>query len=188
MYKLFNRNTVKVSYSCMKNIKSIINIHNKKILNETQKKKEKTCNCRNGTSCPLNGDCLENNIVYEGTINCNKPNYKEKIYFGIAETSFKQRFSNHLKSFNIKKYRKETELSKEFWNIKESGFVPQIKWRIRRNVCAYNLENKQCQLCLNEKLEIALYEGDNLLNKKSELISKCRHLNKFTLQHHDTKD
>ena len=31
-HKLFNRNTVKISYSCMRNIKSIINSHNTKIL------------------------------------------------------------------------------------------------------------------------------------------------------------
>ena len=36
MYKLFNRNTVKVSYSCMNNISSILSTHNKNILNPKQ--------------------------------------------------------------------------------------------------------------------------------------------------------
>ena len=31
-HKLFNKNTVKISYSCTRNIKSIINSHNAKIL------------------------------------------------------------------------------------------------------------------------------------------------------------
>ena len=34
----------------------------------------------------------------------------------------------------------------------------------------------------------ALYEGDNLLNKKTELISKFRHQHKFMLLRHDSKD
>ena len=33
LYKLFNKNNVKVNYSCMPNIKNIINTHNKKIIN-----------------------------------------------------------------------------------------------------------------------------------------------------------
>ena len=32
--KIFNRNTVKLSYSCLPNIKNIINSHNRKILKE----------------------------------------------------------------------------------------------------------------------------------------------------------
>ena len=50
----------------------------------------------------------------------------------------------------------------------------------------YN-NNKKCYLCLNEKLEIASYKGDNLLNRRSELIGKCRHQNKFTLLRHDNR-
>ena len=29
---IFNKNNVKVSYSCMPNIKSVINVHNKRVL------------------------------------------------------------------------------------------------------------------------------------------------------------
>ena len=36
LHKIFNRNTVKVSYSCTKNIKSIINCHNKKVLHQSR--------------------------------------------------------------------------------------------------------------------------------------------------------
>ena len=39
-----------------------------------------------------------------------------------------------------------------------------------------------CQLCLTEKLWIIKFlNNKDLLNKKSELIIKCRHLNKFLL-------
>ena len=50
-HKIFNKNTIKISYSCMRNISSIIASHNKSIL--CPKAKEYGCNCRNKESCPL---------------------------------------------------------------------------------------------------------------------------------------
>ena len=52
----------------------------------------------------------------------------------------------------------------------------------------HNYNSRKSYLCPNEKLEIALHEEENLLNKKTELISKCRHQNKFMLLRHDSKD
>ena len=51
----------------------------------------------------------------------------------------------------------------------------------------FQYNQKKYYLCLNEKLEIASYKGDNLLSKMSELINNCRHQNKFTLLRHDNK-
>ena len=42
--------------------------------------------------------------------------------------------------------------------------------------------------CLNEKLAIALHKDDNILNKRSEIISKCRYRNKYMLASYDSKD
>ena len=169
-------------------MKSIISSHNLKVLKEDSKNTNSKCNCINKVQCPLNGNCLAENIIYEAKITSDQRNYKESVYFGLSETTFKKRYANHLKSFNVKNYQKNTELSKEFWRIKEMKYTPKITWRIVRRCSPYNLNTKQCQLCLSEKLEIALYKGDNLLNKKTELISKCRHQNKYTLLRHDTKD
>ena len=96
---IFNKNKIKVSYSCIQNIKSVKNNHSMKVLNNTAETEE-SCNCRNKNNCTT---------------------------------------------------------------------------------------KRKCYLCLNEKLEIASYKGDSLLNKRSELISKCRHQNKFTLLRHDSK-
>ena len=119
---------------------------------------------------------------------CNQPTYKEKKYFGIAEESFKGRLYNHNLSFRNDLYKNDTELSKELWQIKMKNYTPEITWRIIRKCLPYNYNSRKCDLCLNEKLEIALYKGQNLLNKKTELISKCRHQNKFMLLRHDSKD
>ena len=187
-HKIFNRNNVKVSYSCTKSMKTIITNHNKNILGKKPSINKSHCNCRNKEAYPLNGQRQIGEVVYESTLSSNQPNYKEKKYFGIAEESFKGRLYNHSLSFRNDLYKNDTELSKELWKIKMKNYIPEITWRIIRKCLPYNYNSRKCDLCLNEKLEIALYKGENLLNKKTELISKCRHQNKFMLLRHDSKD
>jgi hypothetical protein len=50
--KLFNKNTVKVSYSCTENIDAIIKSHNAKIATPP-KPETAICNCRKKPECPL---------------------------------------------------------------------------------------------------------------------------------------
>ena len=145
-----------------------------KVLNNTTETEE-SCKCRNKNNCPLDGKCLTPNIIYEAQITSNQLNYKQKVYIGTTETDFKHRFNNHTKSLNLENYENDTELSKEYWTIKRKHFTPKVTLRIIRRCTAFNTTKRKCYLCLNEKLEIASYKGDNLMNKKSELISKCRH-------------
>ena len=63
-YKLFNKNNVKVSYSCMPNMKNIINMHNKKIINPLKDNIARTCNCLRKHQCPLNQKRLTSNVLY----------------------------------------------------------------------------------------------------------------------------
>ena len=85
-------------------------------------------------------------------------------------------------------YKNDTELSKEFWKIKRRNFVSKIKWRILRKCLRFNRLPLRCNPCLDEKLEIALFKGNNILNRRTELNLKWRHVNKHTLLRHDTKD
>ena len=55
-----------------------------------------------------------------------------------------------------------------------------------QEISPYQLNKRRCALCLNEKTEIATYRGTNLLNKKQELVSKCRYMNKYMLTFFDT--
>ena len=130
LHKIFNRNSIKVSYSCMRNVKSIISSHNHKILQSKRSISTKTCNYITKTSCPLNNQCLLRNIVYKAIVSSENPELKKKVYFGISETPFKLRYANHLKSSKIIRYKNDTELSKEIWNFKEKGIAPIVKWRI----------------------------------------------------------
>ena len=179
--RIFNKNNVKVSYSCMPNIKSVINVHNKRVLSSTHVEDERACNCKKNTNCPLNKNCLTKSMVYEATISSNIPNYQPKKYIGLCEGTFKKRFSSHKSSFNLERYKNSTALSTEVWRIKQMDGEPEIKWRVVRKAKAYTPESKKCLLCLAEKFEIANYPGDNLLNKRSEIVAKCRHRRKHLI-------
>ena len=70
VHKIFNKNTLKISYSCMRNIGSMISSHNKNILHPKQT--SFGCNCRDKENCPLNGECLTPNIIYCADITTNE--------------------------------------------------------------------------------------------------------------------
>ena len=115
--------------------------------------------------------------------------YGGNIYIGIrAETIFKKRYSNHKRSFNLAACKNDTEFSTKFWKIKLKNYVPQIKWRILRKCSRFKRASLGCSLYLNKKLEIALSKENNLLNKRTELISKCRRVNKHAPLRKNTKD
>ena len=128
-----------------------------------------------------------NALIYEATINSNLQNYKEKYYIGLCETSFKLRYANHKKSFIHEKYKENTELSKEFWSIKQQLGTPALTWKILKNVHKTNNNATRCTLCLQEKT-IILYNQQNILNKRNEIISTCRHRNKYKLSHFNSND
>ena len=185
--KIFNKNNVKVSYSCTENVKSIINTHNRK-LTSLKPKETPPCNCRKKSNCPLPGKCREKSIVYKCEVSC--PNLPTKVYIGLTEKELKERISGHKSSFNDRKYKNSTTLSKYIWDLKDQNLAPSsMKWSIIKRVSAYTNKSKSCPLCLQEKLEILRYENKKeLLNKRSEIVSKCRHENKFMLANYKSKD
>ena len=177
LHKVFNRITIKVSYSCMGNMKSLINRHNAKILQAEAPTEAKGCNCRKNSTCPLNGACLTESLVYKATVLAE--NHKPQTYIGMTEHNLKTRFRNHKMSFENPNYRSSTTLSKYIWDLKEEETNYEIKWSIVKRVRAYKSGDAQCHLCLQEKLCILNAEKTTLLNKRSELLAKCRHRNKF---------
>ena len=178
LHKLFNRNNVKISYSCMPNVKNTISRHNKRILSSnTARTTTDNCNCRKPDECPLKRNCLHRNIVYEAEVTSDDGEMKK--YIGMTANTFKERFYNHKKSFTNDKYEKETELSKHVWNLKKSNKQYSISWSIIKRAAAFAPGMSRCNLCIEEKLCIMQYEGRNLLNKRSEIFAKCRHREKF---------
>ena len=179
LHKIFNRNNVKVSYSCMDNMSRIVNAHNKRIIHDKPTTATKTCNCRIPHDCPLNGNCQIKSVIYKATVTTSNNDTKE--YIGLCETTFKSRFNNHKSSFKHERKKKETALSKHIWNLKDNKIEYNIKWSILKRCNSYSNTTKRCQLCLWEKYFIITADKTVTLNSKSELISKCRHANKFLL-------
>ena len=52
----------------------------------------------------------------------------------------------------------------------------------------YNPNSQRCFLCLNKKYKIATYKRNNLLNKRIEVISTCRHRSKYKIANCETMD
>ena len=113
MCKIFNRNTVKFSYSCTPNEGSIIKSRNKKLI-YAENKETKDCSCRKKEECPLEGKCRSEDIIYKKCIVTAKGNPR-KAYLGTAEGDIKQRYYSHKKSFRNKKYANYASLSKYIW-------------------------------------------------------------------------
>ena len=170
---------MKVSYSCMSNMANIIKSHNTKIQRKPRDTNDETSNnnCRVRPDCPLNCECKSNNIVYEATVTAEDRTIRN--YIGMAEHSFITRYVDHKQSLEKKKYATKTSLSRYLWELKESGIKYSIKWSIMQRARAYRGGSRQCNLCLAEKLCILNADKRLLLNKESELISSCRHKNKF---------
>ena len=166
----------------MPNIKS--STHNKKILNKPVNQDIRKCNCINKNTCPINGNCLLKNILSKATVKSDKKNYQPRNYKEISENIFKKPYANHKRSFNINRYKNDTKLSVEYWNLKAGNSNPKVPWAVKNQFSAYNHQPKRCSLSLNEKVEILEDKENNLLNKKFELISKCHHQNKYILRAH----
>ena len=186
LHKIFNRNTIKVSYSCMSNVRSVISSHNKRILKETASAKEsvkdrneKLCNCRNVNECPLNKMCLTKDLIYQAEVTT-KDQSDRKTYIGMTSTTFKDRYRNHKKSFDDIKHENDTELSKHVWKLKLNDKQFNINWSILSRANSIKAGGKICNLCLEEKLQILRCCNSNSnLNKRSELFTKCVHARRF---------
>ena len=66
-HKIFYKNNVNISCSCIANIKSIINIHNNEVITEKKIESAK-CNCINIPDCSLFKQCQITNIIYKAKI------------------------------------------------------------------------------------------------------------------------
>ena len=115
--KYSNKNNLKLSYSCMTNIETIIKNHNKKLINNNKITKDESCNCRKKQTCPLEGgECRAENVIYQATI---KTDNSSKIYIGLSANQLKKRIATHNTTINSKpndknylQYKQATELFK----------------------------------------------------------------------------
>ena len=83
MHRIFNKNTIKISYSCVNNFSSVLSTHNENILNPKQT--TFGCNCREKDNFPINGKYLTPNIIYHANIITDSDH---KFFYGTSENNF----------------------------------------------------------------------------------------------------
>ena len=83
---------------------------------------------------------------------------------------------------NLSKTRGIRTRQNYLWDLKENhNQIPKLTWSIVRFAPGYSNISKRCLLCPHEKLLMINYHNPpELLNKRSELMAKCRH-EKFLL-------
>ena len=169
----------------MPNIKATISSHNKKILRAAgggASQYGEGCNCQGArkTSCPLQGNCKKKSLVYRAEVK-EVESSNTMYYLGLTGGMFKDRWRNHKSSFNLPSREHETSLSTHIWDLKRRGINFDIQWSIVEHAPMYTPESKTCHLCTAEKTHIARAPADKYLNSRSELMSKCRHRDKYLL-------
>ena len=124
------------------------------------------------------GRCLKSAIIYKATVSGEE---EEKTYIGGTEQTFKKRFPKHKDSIEKEKYKSATSLSKYVWDLKNRGSNFSIKWDIVKESTPYQCGTRKCDICLSEKMFILLADPKHTINKHTELMQKCRHVNKYKL-------
>ena len=179
LYQICNRNTLKLSYCCLPNIGN-------KILGNTARKYSGDVNAypvndcvghRRGQTCPeITGICNRPNNIYNAKVNTNTTEYN---YIGMSAPPLRLRVATHKHSFNTS--NNQTVLSEKVKEIQNQNIEYNVTFKLLENRSSYKPESKRCELCIAEKFHIIYSNLENILNKKNEIISKCRHRSKFKL-------
>ena len=169
--KIFNRNTIKIGYSCAPNIASIISSKNQKILSPP-KPEERLCSCPRTKTCPLEGQCLAKNVIYQATVT--QENGAKNSYTGLSSTEFKKRLGTHKHTFKDENVQ-QTSLSKFTWNLRRKNVNFEIKWKILDRGATFSPITGKCGLCTKEKFYIMFRPESADINSRDEIFSACRH-------------
>ena len=85
-----------------------------------------------------------------------------------TRNKFETRYRNHIKSLPNKKFQNDKELS-PMWKLKSKNHPVKIKWSMVKQ----GRRTRIYRLCFEEKLLMMKGRRKNLLNKQSEIFSKC---------------
>ena len=89
--------------------------------------------------------------------------------------------NNHKHSLNHEDSDQNTALATYFWKLKNEGKDPKVSFKIHKLSKSFNPEINRCNLCNDEKIAILNADPKFTLNKRTEIMSKCRHRSKFIL-------
>ena len=149
------RNLIERCFPPNHKLRKLFNKNSKTILSQNmpppQQTPTKLCNCRVPDKCPLKGQCLVKEVVYQVTITTFE---STETYVGLTATEFKTRWRNHQMSFKNESKKNDTELSKHLWQLKDEKEDFAISWKILAKAKSYSNLTKRCNLCSTEKFYI----------------------------------
>ena len=76
----------------------------------------------------------------------------------VSQILHSKNYENHKTSFKHRSHLTALDLSKHYWKLVDNGAVPTIKFSVAKCVKAFIIRN---------------LDDANILNKRSEFISKC---------------
>ena len=120
--KIFNRNTTKVSYSCLPNVKQTISNNNNRLLRLCKRKEltQDTKLSKNKNSCPLDGKCLTKCVEYKATGTETTSNNQAPHNYRTNRNEFNTIICLHKSSFKLEHKRTSTTLSDHVWKLKKN--------------------------------------------------------------------
>ena len=104
-------------------------------------------------------------------------------YIGLTENIFKDRLYKHKNGFRYESNKSATELSNFVWENKHTNAETSIEWELLDKAKSNEPGSKKCMLCLTDKYHIK-FSMLNLLNSRSELVTKYRYQNKCYLSNY----
>ena len=125
LHKICNRNTLKLSYSCLPNMGRLVQISNRKkkisAINDTR---PDGCSCADKTQCPVDGNCKQKGVIYQARVASEK---QEETYIRLACTDFKTRFLSARESTPVDMYT-ECECIAIYKQLAAALFFHNISW------------------------------------------------------------
>ena len=186
--KIFNRNTIKISYNCMNNTKQIIDSHNKRILTASILADDTAAaaTINNKTQLPTKERIPARRELPAAISNLPSHRHTQRQQHDRnLHRTHRKRLQNKIKKphriIPHAKHRNSTELSKHIWTLKDKNIEHFICWRILSSRSPYNSSSKRCNPCLKEKFLIICRPKLSTLNKCNERVSSSRHRNKKAL-------
>ena len=165
----------------MPNFEAHVKSHNHNVIEPKDRCNVDKCNCRNKNECPLKGNCLIKNVVYRGNITTANKKH-ENNYVGMTENDFKGRERYHHYTFQHEDKKTSSQLANYVWDLKTKKNVDaSVQYSVLAKTKPYKNGSKRCPLCLEEKFHI-IFQPFKKVNQRSELVSKCRHENKFYIK------
>lgn len=120
LHRIFNSNT---------EIKLLLHWQFRNRYKEAKCEEFKSCNCRGKITCPLNGVCCTEDMIYKAKVEDESgPN---RVYIGCTEGTFKKQWYNHRSSFRLQSHMYCTKLPQPLMGVEGKKITEaQTKWSI----------------------------------------------------------